>query len=131
MDDLLALLMMRAKKFPESDDYDMLGFTKGYLTGDPRATTGVDPNDKRVHFNDTWKLPNHPSFSNESIYAVGPGYPVWEGATSDKDIPSWTLRDYKGDVIEADTPWVRGTTENRKRQIMERGVSLISLLRGN
>jgi hypothetical protein len=57
-------------------DYDMRGFWQGLQRGDPRAKTGIDPNDQRLHFTDTWKTPYHESFSGESKFAV-PGAPSW------------------------------------------------------
>lgn len=59
-------------------DYDMRGFYQALTTGDPRATTAINPNDGRLHFPDTWKTPNHATFSNESIYAT-PAAPSWQG----------------------------------------------------
>ena len=52
-------------------DYDMRGFFRGLITGDPRATSGINPIDQQLHFTDTWKKPTHETFSNESIYATG------------------------------------------------------------
>lgn len=65
---------------PKEDkpDYDMRGFWKALQAKDPRATQGVDPYDKKMHFPDTWKTPNHKTFSNESIYAL-PTAPKWVG----------------------------------------------------
>ena len=57
-------------------DYDMRGFWKGLVTGDPHARTGVNANDGRLHFNDWWKTPYHESFSRESQYAT-PMAPSW------------------------------------------------------
>lgn len=51
-------------------DYDMRGFWKGLKEGDPRATTGINPVDGKLHFTDTWKTPYHKSFSKESQYAT-------------------------------------------------------------
>ena len=59
-------------------DYDMRGFWKGLTSGDPHATTGVDPNDGRLHFTDYWKTPYHASFSAESKFATS-GAPDWRG----------------------------------------------------
>jgi hypothetical protein len=61
-------------------DYDMRGFWKGLMTGDPRAHTDVNPNDKRLHFSDYWKTPYHKSFSAESQWATDQA-PRW----NDKD----------------------------------------------
>lgn len=58
-------------------DYDMRGFWQGLQRGDPRARTGVDPNDQRLHFTDTWKTPYHESFSAESKFANPATAPSW------------------------------------------------------
>jgi hypothetical protein len=57
-------------------DYDMRGFYKGMMAGDPAAQGAVSPFDGRIHFSDKWKTPYHHSFSNESIYAK-PNAPRW------------------------------------------------------
>lgn len=59
-------------------DYDMRGYFRGLMSGDPHATTNVNPNDKQLHFSDYWKTPYHKSFSNESKYA-NPDAPAWKG----------------------------------------------------
>jgi len=61
-------------------DYDMRGFYKAMKAGDPRASTGVNQNDGKLHFGDTFKTPYHKSFSNESQWATE-GAPRW----NDKD----------------------------------------------
>jgi hypothetical protein len=60
---------------PEAD-YDMRGFYMALKGGDPRATTGVNPNDGKMHFGDYWKTPYHKSFSAESQWATA-GAPKW------------------------------------------------------
>ena len=57
-------------------DYDMRGFWKALKAGDPRATSGINPNDHSLHFTDYWKTPYHRSFSNESKFAKH-GAPAW------------------------------------------------------
>lgn len=57
-------------------DYDMRGFWKGLEIGDTHATTGIDPNDGKLHFTDYWKTPYHESFSRESKFA-NPNAPEW------------------------------------------------------
>jgi hypothetical protein len=57
-------------------DYDMRGFWRGVQAGDPRASSGVNPNDNAMHFSDWWKTPYHKSFSNESQWAL-PNAPRW------------------------------------------------------
>lgn len=61
---------------PITADYDMRGFWDALRNKDPRAGTAINPNDKQLHFPDTWKTPLHKSFSGESIYAK-PGGPTW------------------------------------------------------
>jgi len=62
---------------PQSNDYDMRGYYLGKLLRDPAATQGINPSDNSLHFSDKWKLPNHQSFSNESIYSRGLLDPRW------------------------------------------------------
>lgn len=57
-------------------DYDMRGFYKALQSGDPRATSAVNPNDNRMHYPDHWKTPYHQSFSQDSQWA-GPVAPRW------------------------------------------------------
>lgn len=57
-------------------DYDMRGFYEAMKTGDPRATTGVNQNDGKLHFGDYWKTPYHKSFSAESQWATNAA-PRW------------------------------------------------------
>jgi hypothetical protein len=45
----------------DSEDYDMQGWYK--------ANPGADPNDPGVHYPDTFKKPNHPTFSDQSQYS--------------------------------------------------------------
>lgn len=75
-------------------DYDMRGFWSALMQGDPRATTGINPADNRIHFTDVWKTPYHKTFSNQSIYAS-------------KDAPHWDgdkLIDMYGNVLADETP---------------------------
>ena len=60
------------------DDYDMRGYYRAMLAGDPRAKSNVDPNDQRMHYPDYWKTPAHETFSNESQWAT-PNAPQWVG----------------------------------------------------
>ncbi len=57
-------------------DYDMRGFYKGLMEGDPHAVSGINPIDKKPHFTDYWKTPYHESFSRESRLAT-PDAPSW------------------------------------------------------
>lgn len=58
-------------------DYDMRGFYKALMSGDPRAKSAVDPNDSRMHYPDYWKTPYHATFSNESQWADPAKAPRW------------------------------------------------------
>ena len=60
---------------PQSD-YDMRGFWRGLISGDPNAKQGMNANDGRMHFSDHWKTPYHESFSRESQWAT-PQAPTW------------------------------------------------------
>lgn len=59
-----------------NQDYDMRGYYQGLMQANPRAMSGVNENDGRMHFSDYWKTPYHSSFSNESKYAT-PNAPQW------------------------------------------------------
>jgi hypothetical protein len=62
----------------KGDDYDMRGYYRALLAGDPRAQSNIDPNDQRMHYPDYWKTPTHETFSNESQWAT-PRAPQWIG----------------------------------------------------
>jgi hypothetical protein len=52
---------------PQSDDYDMEGyFNDVILKGKDQSS--INPSDNRMHYPDTYKLPNHPTFSAQSKY---------------------------------------------------------------
>lgn len=59
-----------------SSDYDMRGFYQGLQQQNPRAVSGINPNDSQMHYPDTWKTPQHQSFSGDSKFA-GPMAPRW------------------------------------------------------
>lgn len=63
-----------------TSDYDMRGFYKGLVNGDPHAVTAINQNDGKLHFSDYWKTPYHNSFSAESKYATA-------------DAPRWNSKD--------------------------------------
>ena len=67
-----------------NEDYDMRGLWKA----NPNATP-----DERGHWPDTYKLPNHPTFSDQSIYATS-NAPHWYGNR---------LIDFKGNLIADET----------------------------
>jgi hypothetical protein len=64
---------------PDEDkpDYDMRGFWQALQRGDPRATTGVNKNDKQIHYDDYWKTPYDASFSSGSQWAIQGKAPSW------------------------------------------------------
>ena len=64
-------------RVPQSNDYDMRGFYFGNVTGDPQAQSEMNPSDMSLHFTDKYKLPNHPSFSNESMFDLTSQAPRW------------------------------------------------------
>ena len=105
---------IQRNNIPESDDYDMRGFFKGIMTGDSRATSAINPNDGRMHFPDTWKLPNHPKFSTDSLYynpKTMPNTPSWSGGEigtkqgKKAGAESWSLRRPSGDVVVYESPF--------------------------
>lgn len=61
-------------------DYDMRGFFRALMQGDPRARSAVNENDSQMHYPDFWKTPLHKTFSNESQWAPA-------------DAPQWTPED--------------------------------------
>lgn len=58
-------------------DYDMRGFYRGLMNGDPHAQTGMNTNDGQLHYSDYWKTPYHQSFSAESQWANPAAAPRW------------------------------------------------------
>ena len=106
LDSMLVEIMMKHKGFPDTPDYNMRGFTRGYLEGDPHATMGMNPNDSQPHFTDYWKYPNHATFSAESQYAQGlPDAPSWEGGPLPRGGESWSLRRPDGTLVASEAPW--------------------------
>lgn len=66
-------------------DYDMRGFWKAMMQGDEKAKTEMQ--NGNPHFPDTYKKPNHPSFSNESKYHGADGHQGGRWSTRDgKDV---------------------------------------------
>lgn len=94
----------------ESNDYNMPQFFQASeITGDPRYSSSVNPNDQKLHFPDAFKMPNHPTFSTDSNYydsQLMPQTPTWEGGPlPDGRNESWTLRRPSGEVIEQENPF--------------------------
>lgn len=88
-------------KFKPSDsyDYDMQGWYK--------ANPNANPNTNNVHYPDTFKKPNHPTFSNQSQYhgIAGNQGGIWQqqkdgsytftpGATNLQNFAPEELQDY-------------------------------------
>ena len=82
---------------PQSNDYDMRGYFLDRLLG-AAPPTEINTADLSPHYPDTYKLPNHPSFSNESKYSTG------------KDDPHW---------IENPPPYREGTYKLQGTDVME------------
>lgn len=94
---------------PQSDDYNMRGFFKSMDLPGAQAS-GVNANDGQIHFPDTFKLPNHETFSTDSGYydpQTMPQTPSWQGGKIGKTGgESWSLRRPSGQVVESEAPWI-------------------------
>jgi len=89
----------------------MRGFYGGLMSLDPNARSAINPNDQQMHFPDTWKLPNHPTFSTESKYynaRTMPNKPSWNGGSIGGGAESWVLRRPDGSISHAEAPWYQG-----------------------
>jgi hypothetical protein len=106
----LAYQIWRQKNnVPESSDYNMRGFYQSLALPSARGSA-INPNDGQMHYPDTFKLPNHPTFSTDSGYynpATMPQTPTWAGGPiGDTGQESWMLRRPNGQVVEREAPWV-------------------------
>ena len=63
-------------RVPQSNDYDMRGYFVDKILGNAQESA-MNPADMQLHFPDTYKLPNHPSFSNESMFDINHTAPRW------------------------------------------------------
>lgn len=110
-----------ANSVPQGNDYNMRGFYKASQIPDlayteqtnrPAMTALPNPNDGRIHFPDTFKLPNHNTFSTHSGYydpKTMPQTPAWVGGPiGNTQGQAWTLRRPNGQVVQAEAPWFRG-----------------------
>ena len=64
----------------DAADYDLEGYYNS-LKANPGQAGAYDPATKEAHLEDTYKLPNHPTFSDQSKYSI-PGIQEggkWEG----------------------------------------------------
>lgn len=82
-----------------TSDYDMRGYWKAMLGGDPNAKQQLNQSDGLMHFPDTYKTPYHDTFSNESMYAT-PDAPRWTG----NDNTGWKLIDKNGGTVFDESP---------------------------
>lgn len=64
----------------KESDYDMRGFYRALQAGDKKATSAINPNDKKMHYPDWWKTPMHETFSRDSQWATS-------------DAPTWNKKD--------------------------------------
>lgn len=95
----------------ETPDYNMAQFYRSSeIGGDPRLSSGVNPNDQQVHFPDAYKLPNHETFSTDSNYynaKTMPNTPTWQGgALPDGRNESWTLTRPNGQIVAQENPFM-------------------------
>jgi hypothetical protein len=85
----------------------MRGYFMGKMTGDPAASSSVDPSDLQLHFTDKWKMPNHPSFSNESMYDMTGQAPSWVENPAPYTEGTWAQQGRKG-LMNLQMPFGRG-----------------------
>lgn len=108
MDEKNYRLWALVNNVPMSNDYNMRGFYQS-LSLPGAVNSGVNPNDGQMHYPDTFKLPNHPSFSTESGYynpSTMPNTPTWQGGPiSNTNAQSWTLRKPDGSIVIGEAPW--------------------------
>jgi hypothetical protein len=86
-------------RIPESNDYDMRGYFYDLLTGNKDARTAVNASDNALHFTDKWKLPNHPSFSSESVYSRTSQDPRWVENPAPYKEGTWALQNKQGNKV--------------------------------
>lgn len=89
---------------PESNDYDMRGYFLDLLLGNKDAKAGINPADMQMHFTDKWKLPNHPKFSNESVYSRSNQDPRWIENPAPYKEGTWARRDKYNNNLDIEIP---------------------------
>jgi hypothetical protein len=94
-----------SNRVPQSNDYDMRGYFMDIVMGKQK-----DLSDLAQHYPDTYKLPNHPSFSNESIYSTGKDDPYWIENPAPYNPPTWKLQGT--DIVEQPTQYAQGGRVN-------------------
>ena len=67
----------------ENPGYDMRGFWKAKMAGDPRAQNEVNAIDHLKHYPDVWKTPYHDSFNKQSMYSTPDNPNHWVGDSQD------------------------------------------------
>lgn len=88
-------------------DYDMRGFWKGLMNGDPHAKQEVSNFDGHMHFSDWWKTPYHESFSADSQWATKDA-PRWQGNAKD----GWVLKAKDGSIVKDERVGVKPPDDN-------------------
>ena len=115
------LLIRDALGMTDSGDYDHEGLLQA-MQDYPvsQVYAGVNPNDHLMHLTDLFKQSNHPSFSNESMYARGGTQDAgeWIGGEipGKPGLESWQLRGKNGDVYTTEAPWVLGGILHQRRK---------------
>lgn len=92
-------------RVPESNDYDMRGYFYGNTMGTVEKPE-LNPADMQPHFVDTYKLPNHPSFSNESMFDLQGNAPRWVQPAPYAE-GTWAQQGRKG-LINLELPFGKG-----------------------
>lgn len=92
---------------PQSNDYDMRGYFMGQMTGDPQATSSMNPGDMQMHFTDKFKIPNHQSFSNESMYDTQGTAPHWVENPAPYTEGTWAQQGKRG-LLNIELPFGKG-----------------------
>ena len=78
-----------SKRTLEQDDYDY----KGFYESNPSTANAILRGSRNVHFPDTYKLPSHPTFSEESKYSGRYGNPIgghWKDNSN--NLQRWTYQ---------------------------------------
>jgi hypothetical protein len=92
-------------RVPQSNDYDMRGYFYGNMMGkEPQAE--MNPADMQLHFTDTYKFPNHPSFSNESMFDLQGNAPRWVQPAPYTE-GTWAQQGRKG-LLNLELPFGKG-----------------------
>ncbi len=93
-------------RVPQSNDYDMRGYFYGNMMGQ-ESQPQIDPADMQLHFTDTYKLPGHPSFSNESMFDLTGKAPSWVQQPAPYTEGTWAQLGRKG-LMNLQLPFGKG-----------------------